>query len=188
MDQERIAKAVRQILEAVGENPDRAGLRRTPERVARMYAEVLSGMAVEPAQFLKTTLLEQHRELVILKDIPFSSLCEHHLLPFIGKCHVAYLPKGRIIGISKLARVVEAFSRRLQVQERLTSQIADLLMKELHPLGVAVMMEATHTCLTIRGALKPGSLMVTSAIRGYFRRSHAARDEVWAHLRRSRNY
>ena len=182
MDTARIQNAVREILLAIGEDPDRDGLRRTPERIARMYEEICSGLTEDPEQFLKVTFAEKHNELVVLKDIPFYSLCEHHLLPFMGQAHVAYLPKGRIVGVSKLARVLETFARRPQVQERLTSQVADMLMATLKPLGVAVMIQATHTCMTMRGVQKPGAVMVTSAIRGIFRTNHAARDEVWAHL------
>jgi GTP cyclohydrolase I len=182
VDKGRIERAVRELLLGMGEDPDRPGLSQTPERVARMYEEVCSGLRQNPAKFLRITFDEDHNELVLLKDIPFYSLCEHHLLPFMGQAHVAYLPKGRIVGISKLARVLESFARRPQVQERLTSQVADLLMDKLDPLGVAVMIQATHTCMTMRGVQKPGAIMVTSAIRGIFRTNHAARDEVWAHL------
>jgi GTP cyclohydrolase I len=187
VDKERIARAVGEILAAIGEDPGRAGLQETPARVARMYEEVCAGLVTDPGAFLRHTFKEEHHELVILKDIPFYSLCEHHLLPFMGAAHVAYLPKGRLVGISKLARVVDAFARRPQVQERLTSQIADLLLEKLQPLGVAVLLEATHTCMTMRGVQKPGAVMITSAIRGIFRENHAARDEVWAHFQRRRS-
>jgi len=182
MDKARIEKAIREILSAMGENPDREGLQKTPERIGRLYEEICYGLHEDPAKHLTTTFDENHKELVLLKDVPFYSLCEHHLLPFMGQAHIAYLPKGKIVGISKLARVVETFARRPQVQERLTSQVADLLMEKLKPLGVAVMIQATHTCMTMRGIQKPGSVMVTSAIRGFFRTNHAARDEVWAHM------
>ncbi len=182
MANKRIEKAVREILEAIGEDPDRDGLRNTPNRIARMFEEVLCGNNEDPSKHLDTVFDEDHTELVILKEIPFYSMCEHHMLPFMGKAHVAYLPNGHIVGLSKLARVVESFARRLQVQERLTSQIADLLMKKLDPRGVAVLIEATHTCMTMRGVQKQGAVMVTSAIRGLFMKDHAARDEVWAHF------
>lgn len=182
MDKTRIQNAVREILHAVGEDPDRDGLLKTPERMGRMYEEVLSGNDVDPATYLDTTFDEDHTELVVLKEIPFFSLCEHHLMPFMGKAHVAYLPNGHIVGLSKLARVVETYARRLQVQERLTSQVADILMDKLNPRGVAVLIEASHTCMTMRGIRKPGAIMVTSAIRGLFITDHAARDEVWAHF------
>lgn len=182
MEASNIEDAVRTILKSVGEDPGRDGLRDTPRRVAKMYGELLSGMTIDPARHLDVVFDESHTELVVLKDIPFYSLCEHHMMPFMGKAHVAYLPNGHIVGLSKLARVVEEFARRLQVQERLTSQIADLLMEKLDARGVAVLIEATHTCMTMRGVQKPGSVMVTSAIRGIFVTDHAARDEVFAHI------
>ena len=182
VDAKRIEQAVREILEAIGEKPERAGLRETPRRVARMYEELLNGSASDPGNHLKTTFVEKYNEMVILKEIPFFSLCEHHLMPFIGKAHIAYLPNGEIVGLSKLARLVEGFARRLQVQERLTCQIADTIMDMLKPRGVAVLLEASHTCMTMRGIKKPGSVMVTSAIRGHFLTNHASRDEVWAHF------
>jgi GTP cyclohydrolase I len=178
VDLQRIAAAVREILAAVGEDPDREGLRGTPMRVARMYQEVFAGLHEDPAEHLKAAFTEKYDELVVLRDIPFHSMCEHHLLPFMGVAHVAYLPDGRIAGISKLARVVEAFARRPQVQERLTSQIADLLMEHLRAKGVAVVMEATHVCMTCRGVQKPGSLMVTSAMRGRCKSDARTRAEV----------
>jgi len=178
VDLERIAKAVREILIAVGENPDREGLEQTPMRVARMYAEVFGGLRESPRQHLKTFFTEDYDELVVLKDIPFHAMCEHHLLPFAGEAHIAYLPDGRIVGISKLARVVEAYARRPQVQERMTSQIADLLMEELHAKGVAVVLQATHLCMTCRGVKKPGSVMVTSALRGSCKSDARTRSEV----------
>lgn len=178
VDLNRIAAAVREILTAVGENPDREGLQQTPMRVARMYAEVFAGLHESPRQHLRTFFTEQYDELVVLRDIPFHSMCEHHLLPFAGKAHVAYLPDGRIVGISKLARVVEAYARRPQVQERMTSQIADLLMEELHAKGVAVIIQATHLCMTCRGVKKPGTIMVTSALRGRCKSDARTRSEV----------
>jgi len=180
VDAPKIERAVRSILEAVGEDPDREGLRETPARIARLYAEVFSGLGQEPKDQLKIFADEEHEELVLVKDIPFHSMCEHHLLPFFGKAHVAYIPrKGRLSGVSKLARVVEVCSRRPQVQERLTSQVADALMQGLKPHGVLVMVEAEHLCMTMRGVRKPGSLMVTSAIRGAFSKA-ATRAEVMA--------
>lgn len=166
MDQKRIAAAIRDILVAIGENPEREGLKGTPDRVARMYAEMFVGMRIDPREHLRTFFKEEYDEMVVLRDVPFYSMCEHHLLPFEGKAHIAYLPDGRVVGISKLARVVEAFSHRPQVQERLTTQVADVLMEELNAKGVAVVMEAVHSCMTCRGVKKPGSVMVTSALRG----------------------
>jgi GTP cyclohydrolase I len=182
VDVKRIERAVQEILAAIGEEPDREGLRQTPSRVARMYTEILNGASSDPGGHLKTTFVEKYSEMVILKEIPFFSLCEHHLMPFIGKAHIAYLPNGKIVGLSKLARLVDGFARRLQVQERLTCQIADSIMSGLNPRGVAVLLEASHTCMTMRGVKKPGSIMVTSAIRGHFISDHAARDEAWAHF------
>jgi GTP cyclohydrolase IA len=178
VDHERIKKAVREILLALGEDPNREGLKRTPERVGRMYEELFSGLHANPAQHVRAFFEEQYDEMVVLRDITFHSMCEHHLLPFMGKAHVAYLPKGRVIGISKLARVVDAFARRPQVQERLTSQIADLLWDKLEPRGVAVLIEAQHTCMIVRGVQKPGSVMITSALRGLCKTNHATRAEV----------
>ncbi len=167
---------------AVGEDPDREGLRRTPQRVARTYAELFSGLQTDPASLLKTRFTETYDELVVLKDIPFNSMCEHHLMPFEGRAHVAYLPDGQVVGISKLARVVDAFAHRPQVQERLTSQIADTIMAAIQPKGVAVVMRATHTCMTCRGIKKAGSLMITSAVRGRCRSDPRTRSEVMALL------
>ncbi len=178
VDQERIRQAVREILLAVGEDPDREGLRETPARVARMYAELLSGMRVDPKIYLEKFFTEKYDEVVLVRDISFCSLCEHHLLPFTGKAHVAYLPAGKVIGLSKLARVVETLSRRPQVQERMTEDIANLLTSELNARGVAVVLEATHTCMTIRGVRKPDSFCVTSAMKGVFRTNLSTRSEV----------
>lgn len=180
MDLPRIEAAVREILLAIGEDPDREGLVNTPERVARMYAEVFAGLAQDPHDVLRVTFPEDHREMVILRDIPFASFCEHHLLPFTGQAHVGYIPTGQIVGLSKLARLVETFARRPQVQERMTSEIADTLMETLKPDGVAVLIEASHTCMTLRGIQKPGATMVTSAVRGGFRRRPATRAEFFA--------
>ncbi|MCG3129983.1 MAG: GTP cyclohydrolase 1 [Phycisphaerae bacterium] len=183
MDRERIARAVREILISVGENPDREGLRDTPQRVARMYEELFSGLAENPADLLSTSFTERYDELVVLRDISFNSICEHHLMPFEGKAHVAYLPDGKVAGISKLARVVEAFARRPQVQERLTTQIAGLLMERLEAKGVAVVISAVHTCMTCRGVRKPGSVMITSAVLGLCRSDPRTRAEVMSLLR-----
>jgi GTP cyclohydrolase IA len=184
VDLDRIDRAVRELLAAVGEDPARDGLVGTPRRVARMYAEILSGNAVDPARHLQVTFAEDHHEMVVVKDIPFESLCEHHLMPFLGKAHVAYVPNGRVVGLSKLARVVEEYARRLQVQERLTSQVADLIMRTLAPQGVGVVLEATHTCMTMRGIRKPGSIMVTSAVRGTFESSPGTRAEFMTFIAR----
>jgi len=178
VDHERIQKAVHEILAAVGDDPTRDGLQDTPARVARMYAEVFKGLSEDPSKHLEKVFDEDHHELVVVRDIPFDSFCEHHLLPFTGMAHVAYIPNGTIVGLSKVARVVESFARRPQVQERLTSQIADLMMEKLSPKGVAVVIEATHTCMTARGVRKPGATMVTSALRGSFHENSAARSEV----------
>ena len=178
IDFERIEKAVFEILDAVGEDTHREGLKGTPERVARMYAELLDGMRHQPTEHLKTVFHEKYDEIVLLRDIPFYSMCEHHLMPFIGKAHVAYLPDGCVLGLSKLARIVDCFARRLQVQERLTIQIADFLMENLKPKGVAVVIEASHSCMTIRGIKKPGAVMATSALRGIFKKDPRSRSEV----------
>ncbi len=182
IDHDRVTAAVREILLAIGEDPDREGLLKTPDRVARMYAEVFSGLRQEPTDHLKAVFHEQYDEMIALRDIPFYSMCEHHLLPFTGRAHIAYVPDGQIVGISKLARIVECFARRPQVQERLTTEIADMLMEGIKPKGVAVVMEATHTCMTIRGVRKPGSEMVTSAVRGLFKKNAATRNEVMSFL------
>lgn len=178
MDTEKIQHAVRLLLEAVGEDPDREGLKETPARVARMYAELFAGIAQDPSQHTKAVFTEEYNEIVLIRDIPFHSTCEHHLMPFIGKAHVAYIPNGKVLGLSKFARIVEVYSRRPQVQERLTSQVADLIMKELQPQAVAVIMDATHACMTLRGIRKPGSSVVTSALRGLFLTDAPARAEV----------
>jgi GTP cyclohydrolase I len=178
IDTDRISKAVKEILLAVGEDIDREGLRKTPERVARMYAELLAGTRQDPKEHLRSVFTESYDEIVLLRDIPFYSICEHHLLPFIGSAHIAYLPKGKILGVSKLARIVDCFAHRLQAQERLTYQIADFIMDSLKPQGAAVVLEASHSCMTIRGIKKPGSVMVTSALRGIFRRDPKSRSEI----------
>ncbi|MHC4887912.1 MAG: GTP cyclohydrolase I FolE [Planctomycetota bacterium] len=178
VDIERIEKAVAEILSAVGEDTGREGLKVTPGRVARMYAELLSGMQEDPKEHLGSVFTENYDEVVLLRDVPFYSICEHHLMPFIGSAHVAYLPSGSVLGVSKLARIVDCFARRLQTQERLTYQIADFIMNSLKPQGVAVVLEASHSCMTIRGIKKPGSVMVTSALRGIFKRDPKSRNEV----------
>lgn len=177
VDMDKIESAVRDILEAVGEDPDREGLLETPSRVARMYAEIFSGLRTDPRIHLGKTFEQKCDEMVLVKDIGFESCCEHHLLPFIGKAHIAYLPNGRVVGLSKLARVVEAISRRPQVQERITEDLADLIMEELNPRGVGVILEATHSCMTIRGVRKPDAITTTSAMRGMFKTNQATRQE-----------
>ena len=171
---------MREILFAVGEDPDREGLLETPQRVARMYAEIFSGLHKDPREPLQKTFTEKYDEVVLVKDISFESTCEHHLLPFMGKAHVAYLPNGKIVGLSKLARVVEILSRRPQVQERMTQELADLLVAELEARGVAVILEATHTCMTIRGIRKADSITTTSAMRGGFQDNPSTRAELMA--------
>lgn len=178
VDLPRIERAVREILAAVGEDPNREGLLDTPRRVAKMYAELFSGLHLKPARHLKKVFTEEYDELVLVRDITFNSMCEHHLLPFIGKAHVGYLPNGKIAGLSKLARVVEEVSRRPQVQERMTHTIADLLDKELDAKGVVVVLEAEHSCMSIRGVKKPGSITITSAVRGLFLTNQSSRAEV----------
>ncbi|HPF38927.1 MAG TPA: GTP cyclohydrolase I FolE [Phycisphaerae bacterium] len=166
VDKSRIENAVRDILIAIGDDPDREGLRETPARVARMYEELFAGMRVDPRSVMKTVFTEKYEEMVILRDVSFNSMCEHHLMPFEGRAHIAYIPDGKVVGLSKLARVVDVFAKRPQVQERLTTQLADILMNELSAQGAAVVIEAVHTCMTCRGVKKPGAVMVTSAVRG----------------------
>jgi GTP cyclohydrolase I len=184
VDLPRIEKAVREILEAIGEDPGRDGLVDTPARVARMYAEIFGGLHEDPARHLTTVFEADHDEMVMVRDIPMFSACEHHLLPWLGKAHVAYIPNddGRVTGLSKLARLVEGYARRPQVQERLTSQIADTLDATLRPKGCMVVIEAEHLCMTMRGIRKPGSTTVTSAVRGLFRRNDATRQEAMRFL------
>lgn len=177
VDKPAIESAVRTILRAIGEDPDREGLRATPRRVADMYAEIFSGLRADPVQLLKVTFDERHKEMVVVKDIPFHSSCEHHLTVFHGVAHVGYIPNGRIVGLSKIARLVETLARRPQVQERLTSQVADLLMEGLKARGAAVVIEAEHLCMTMRGVRKPGTKIVTSANRGIFRENPSTRAE-----------
>jgi GTP cyclohydrolase I len=178
VDLARIRSAVREILLAVGEDPDREGLVETPDRVARMYAEMFSGLREDPRQHLRKMFVEKYDEIVLVKDIRFASVCEHHLLPFIGKAHIGYLAGGKIVGLSKLARVVQVLSRRPQVQERMTEELADLVMEELHPRGVGVVIEASHSCMEIRGVRSSGSSCTTSAMRGIFRTNPASRAEL----------
>ncbi len=179
IDIESIEKGVKLILEGIGEDPKRPGIQRTPKRVASMFKEILGGLSEDPARHMRVIQDEKHDEMVLIKNIPLYSMCEHHLLPFAGVAHVAYIPKGgRIVGLSKIARVVEAYARRLQVQERLTKQIADLIDQRLKPLGVMVVIEAEHMCMSMRGAKKPKSMTVTSAVRGSFRTSHTTRTEA----------
>jgi GTP cyclohydrolase IA len=180
IDLARIRGAVREILRAIGEDPEREGLSETPDRVARMYAEMFAGLKKDPREHLKRKFTQKYDEMVLEKDIGFESMCEHHLLPFIGKAHIAYLPNGQIVGLSKLARVVEVLSRRPQVQERMTEEVADLLMEELEPRGVGVILEASHTCMTIRGIRKSDSVCITSAMRGAFKDNQSTRAELMA--------
>lgn len=184
-DHEKLVAAGRMILEAIGEDPDREGLRDTPQRIARMYQEVFAGLHRDPAENVKTVFTEEYDEVVLVKDIPFSSMCEHHLLPFSGRAHVAYMPSGKVLGISKIARAVDAYAKRPQVQERLTNQVADLIERAAEPRGVAVVFEASHTCMTMRGIKKPGSAVITSAMRGLVRKNVATRNEVMGLIRSS---
>ncbi len=178
VDLPRIERAVREILSAVGEDPDREGLLETPARVARMYAEIFGGLRTDAAIHLRKTFTQAHDEMVLVKDIEFASCCEHHLLPFTGRAHIAYLPDGQVVGLSKLARVVDSVARRPQVQERITEEVADLLMREIRPRGVGVILEASHSCMTIRGVKKPGSMTITSAMRGLFKTNPMTRGEL----------
>lgn len=180
MDRAKLEQAVQMILEAIGEDPEREGLKRTPQRVAAMYEEILSGMGTDPKEYLRIQFTEdEHQEMVIVKDIPLQSVCEHHLLPFVGRAHIAYIPRnGVITGLSKFVRVVDGYAKRLQLQERLTTQIAEAVMEVLNPLGVLVVIEAEHMCMTIRGVQKPGTLTVTSAVRGLFESSQRTRAEA----------
>ncbi|MFZ7102834.1 MAG: GTP cyclohydrolase I FolE [Peptococcaceae bacterium] len=182
MDRERIEKAVRELLVAIGEDPDREGLRNTPKRISAMYEEIFSGMIDDPKKHLEIYFEEEkHEELVLVKDIPFYSMCEHHLVPFFGKCHVGYIPKnGKLTGLSKLARVVDTVARRPQLQERLTCTVADVIVEKLEPYGVIVVVEAEHMCMTMRGVKKPGSKTLTSAVRGLFKKDAKSRAEAMA--------
>jgi GTP cyclohydrolase IA len=189
VDRDRVQKLVRELLDAIGEDPDREGLRDTPRRVAEMYTELFEGLEADPGEHLRILFEASHDEMVMVRDIPFTSLCEHHLIPFMGLAHVAYLPgpDGRITGLSKMARLVEGFARRLQVQERMTTEIVEAMERELHPLGSIVVIEAEHFCMSMRGVKKAGSTTVTSAVRGVFRDDAAYRAEAlqYIHQRRS---
>lgn len=180
VDKPRIEKAVREILAAVGEDPEREGLLETPARVSRMYEELFSGLHLDPARHLKKVFSETYDELVLVRDISFNSMCEHHLLPFLGVAHIGYIPRGHVVGLSKLARIVDEVSRKPQVQERMTETIANLLDEELEPKGVIVVLEAEHSCMSIRGIRKPGSVTITSAVRGLFRKNESSRAEAMA--------
>ena len=181
----RIEAAVREILVEIGEDPDREGLVNTPDRMHRMYFELTAGYHVDPERLINHAIFEvDYSEMVVVKDIPFYSLCEHHLLPFFGSAHVAYVPDGRVIGLSKVPRIVEMYARRLQVQERMTQQVADFLMERLAPKGVGVVIEATHLCAAMRGVRKPGTVMTTAAVQGLFRRNDKTRAEFFAHIGR----
>ena len=184
IDKNKIENAVRDILEAIGEDPEREGLVDTPKRVARFYEEAFAGLYQEPSEILSPLFSVEHEEMVLVKDIPIYSMCEHHLLPFVGFAHIAYLPRsGKVVGLSKLARLAESFARRPQIQERMTGQIADTIEKIMEATGVLVVIEAEHMCMTIRGIKKPGSKTVTSAIRGSFRSNKATRAEAFALIR-----
>lgn len=184
---EKIKAGVRLILEGIGEDPDREGLRETPRRVADMYAEILAGLELDPREELTVHFTENHEEMVLVKDIPLFSLCEHHLLPFFGRAHVAYIPqRGRLTGLSKLARVVQLVAKKPQLQERLTSEVADVIVERLNPQGVVVVMEAEHLCMSMRGVNTPGALTVTSAVRGLFRRNAASRAEAFSLIKGAR--
>ena len=183
VDKQKIERAVRMLIEAIGEDPLREGLEGTPQRVAEMYEEVFAGLDQDPREFLQVGFEEEHREMVILREIPFHSMCEHHLLPFYGVAHVGYIPRGRVVGISKIARVLEVLARRPQLQERLTSQIADVIDEVVQPSGVGVVLEAAHLCMIMRGVKKPGSVVTTSANRGIFRTRLATREEFISLIR-----
>jgi len=184
MDKKKIEKAIKEILEAIGEDPKRKDILDTPRRVAQTYEEIFSGVHKEPAKELEVVLDQKHEEIILLKGIPLYSICEHHLLPFVGKASVAYIPKaGRVTGLSKIARVVDILARRPQVQERLTTQIADIIMAKLRPLGVMVVIEAEHMCMSMRGIQKPGTLTITSAVRGIFKENFKTRSEALALMR-----
>lgn len=181
VDHDKIEKGMRMILEGIGEDPDREGLLDTPKRVARMYEEIFFGLDTDPSEYFSVMFSEEHEELVLVKDIPFFSMCEHHLVPFFGKAHVGYIPKGgRVTGLSKLARAVEAVARRPQLQERITSTVADTIMQKLEPHGVVVVLEAEHMCMSMRGVKKPGAKTVTSAVRGIFNEDPRSRAEVFS--------
>jgi len=181
INKKQIAQSIKQIIAAIGENPNREGLKETPERIAQMYEELFAGIGEDPREILRKHLTEdQHKEMIILKDIPFYSMCEHHLLPFIGKAHIAYIPNGKIVGLSRLAHAVEIISKKPQIQERLTSEIADTIDSAVKPYGVLVVVECEHLCISMRGTKKPGTTTVTSAIRGYFLKNDATRQEAFS--------
>ena len=184
VDRARIERAVREILIGIGENPDREGVLGTPERVAEAYAHLFSGLGEDPTRHLKVGFMESARDTVLIRDIPLASLCEHHLLPFVGKAHLGYAPNGRVVGLSKLARLVEGYARRPQLQERLTAQVADALYESLGSRGSIVVIEADHSCMTMRGVQKPGSVTVTSAVRGIYETDEALRSEAMALISR----
>jgi GTP cyclohydrolase I len=183
INQAKIRAAIRLYLEGIGEDPDREGLAGTPDRVARMCEEVFGGIDQDARKLMEAVFTEKYNDIVLIRDIPFNSMCEHHLLPFTGHAHVAYIPNGRVLGLSKFARVLDVFSQRPQVQERLTDQVADLVMDELKPIAVAVIVDATHSCMTLRGVRKPGSSVITSALRGTFLSDPASRSEVLSLMR-----
>ena len=183
MDQKKIERGMRLVLEGIGEDPQRHGLRETPARFARMYAEIFSGIGQDASQVVEPLKSDKHDEIVLIRDIPFYGMCEHHFLPFIGRAHVAYLPAGAICGLSKLARVLDIVSRKPQLQERLTAEVADILMNTLRPKGVMVVVEAEHLCMTMRGVRKPGAITTTSVVRGIFRRKAATRAEAMSLIR-----
>ena len=184
VNQEKVKEAVRLLLEGIGENPDREGLVETPDRIARMYTEIFAGMEQDAGEHLQKTFSVENSDLVLVKDITFQSMCEHHMMPFFGKAHVAYIPKGKVTGLSKIARTVEVYARRLQIQERMTGQIADAMMEHLAPKGVMVVLEAEHFCMTMRGIKKPGSTTMTIAVRGVFQENTALQDRVLEMLKR----
>jgi len=184
MDKEKIKKGVRLILEGIGEDPERAGLRDTPQRVAKMYEDIFSGLMGYEEEILKPIKGESHDEMILIKDIPFYSVCEHHLLPFIGRAHIAYIPSGEIVGLSELVKTLEFFAKRPQVQERLTTQIADIIVEKLRPKGAMVIIDAEHLCMSMRGVKKPGSRTVTSAVRGIFRTKASTRQEMLELIRK----
>ena len=184
VNQEKVKEAVRLLLEGIGENPDREGLGETPDRIARMYTEIFAGMEQDAGEHMQKTFSVENSDLVLVKDITFQSMCEHHMMPFFGKAHVAYIPEGKVTGLSKIARTVEVYARRLQIQERMTGQIADAMMEHLAPKGVMVVLEAEHFCMTMRGIKKPGSTTMTFAARGVFQENTALQDRVLEMLKR----
>lgn len=188
VDKEKIKKGISLILEGIGEDLNREGLKETPDRVANMYEEIFSGMEIDPSKIIQKVFSENHDELILIRDIPLYSICEHHMMPFLGRAHIAYIPNksGEITGLSKLARVLEVAAKRLQIQERLTTQIAEFIENALNPRGVFVMIEAEHLCMSMRGVKKPGSITVTSALRGLFKENPASRAEVLSLIQKSK--